>query len=232
MGSYGTFDHLVLLIARMTAFNARDQARKKSALSRSTQGPKAPPPGTFPGLVPTSGHVPMPAGFSPPRETTPEDSGASPEVDFDSQTAAALQEWASIRHAFEVFKNVLGPEFAPLGPDVYLPLDTPFGPSRHYRTFSVAGIWLNYYMGLIMLYRAHPSMPPIAMMAAGLQAPTTAEWAMEIGRIAVGVAEDTSAIRVASTLEAAGLIECAFPLFVAGVQVSGLPRISFRRAKL
>ncbi|KAH7030936.1 uncharacterized protein B0I36DRAFT_362728 [Microdochium trichocladiopsis] len=215
---YGTFDHLMLLLARMSNFNTRDQARKKVALSRSPHGPKAPPPGTFPGLVPASGNVPLPAGFSPPRETTPEDQASQSELDFDAQTAAAHQEWGSIRHAFEVFKNALGPDFAPLDADAFMPLDTPFGPSRHYRTFSVAGIWLNYYMGLIMLYRAHPTMPPIAMMAAGLQAPNTAEWAMEIGRIAVGVVEDTSGSTVLSTLEAAGLIESGIPLFVAAVQ--------------
>ncbi|KXJ92289.1 hypothetical protein Micbo1qcDRAFT_162501 [Microdochium bolleyi] len=221
---YGTYDHLMLLLARVSNYNANDQARKKAALSRSAHGPKAPPPGTFPGLVPTSGNVPLPAGFSPQREATPEVEEPRTDADFEAQTAAAHEEWGRIRHAFEVFKKYLGPDFAPLDADVYPPLSTPFGPSRHYRTYSVAGIWLNYYMGLIMLYRAHPTMPPIAMMAAGLQAPNTAMWAMEIGRIAIGLEEDTTHTTVVSTLSAAGLIESAFPLFVAAVQYREEPQ--------
>jgi hypothetical protein len=174
----------------------------------------------FAGLMPSSGKVTRPTGFSPPRETTPQ-SEASEEPDFDESTAAALREWESIRQAFEIFRANLGPDFDPLGPDLVPTQETPFGLAHSYRTFSIAGLWMNYYMGLISLYRAHPSMPPIAMVAAGLAAPQTMQWAIEVGRIASGLTtEDFSMVASVSTLVGAALIESCFCMFVAGVQVS------------
>ena len=78
---------------------------------------------------------------------------------------------------------------------------------------------MNYYMGYIVLLRAHPMMPPFAMMAAGMAAQQTAPAAMELGRIAAGLAEDCSNVTEVSTLVGGAFIESAFGLFVAGVQV-------------
>jgi len=162
----------------------------------------------------------VPTGFSPPQETSPK-SESSEDVDFEESTAAAIREWESIRQAFEIFRANLGPDFAPLGPDFGPPQPSPFGPARTYRTFSIAGIWMNYYMGLIVLHRAHPTRPPVAMMAAGMAAQETGIWANEIGRIAAGLTtEDCSNLAGISTLVGAAFIESCFCLFVAAVQVS------------
>lgn len=178
----------------------------------------------FPGLMPTTGRFTLPRGFSPPpRDNTP--SGEAEDVDLETSTAAAIREWEEIRQAFEVFRNRLGPDFAPLGPEhATTPEMTPFGPALMYRTYSIAGIWMNFYMGLIVLYRALPSMPPFAMAAAGIAAPQTAPWATEIARIAAGICEDLNGQKSVSMLIGAACIESGFCLFVAGVQYRSLPQ--------
>jgi hypothetical protein len=222
----------MLLLGRLCGYSAHDLARKRKAIKKGGQpGAKGPgstgtgtghSPPTYPGMMPSSGKVTVPVGFSPPRETTPQ-SEASDEPDFEESTAAALREWESIRQAFDIFRANLGPDFDPLGPDLVPPQPTPFGPAHSYRTFSIAGIWMNYYMGLIALHRAHPSMPPVAMVAAGMTAHQTGGWANEIGRIASGLTpEDCSNVTGVSTLVGAAFIESCFCLFVAGVQVSNL----------
>ncbi|KAL2159849.1 hypothetical protein VTH06DRAFT_1982 [Thermothelomyces fergusii] len=149
--------------------------------------------------MPTSGRVTVPRGFTPPREYSP-GSESTEDMDFDASTARALREWEEIRQAFEVFRSRLGPDFEPMGPDFAPPEMTPFGPALVYRTYSIAGIWLNYYMGLIVLHRAHPSMPPVAVAAAGMAAQRTGAWANEIARICAGVHEDTTHVAAVSTL--------------------------------
>lgn len=218
MFSYGTYDHLILLLARLTNFSSRDLSRKRRLIKMNGAGQPGVPPGMFAGMMPASDKVPMPAGFSPPREASPR-SNDPDEMDIEILTAEAFQEWGNLVKAFEHFRTYFGPEFQPLGEDVYPTKATPFGPAAHYRTYSIAGVWLNYYMGYIMLHRAHPDMPPVAMMAAGLAARTTAPYANEIGRIAAGLEENIWCLDEVSTLMGAALIESAFCLFVAGVQV-------------
>jgi hypothetical protein len=232
--SFGTYDHLMLLLGRTCNFVAQDIARKRRGLKRAQAGAGAgvaagqraagmahgQSPPMWAGLVPTSGVVTVPMGFSPPRDTSPQSDG-SQDVDFEESTAAAMREWESIRQAYEIFRANLGPDFAPLGPDLGPPQPSPFGPARTYRTFSIGGIWMNYYMGLIVLHRAHPSRPPVAMVAAGMAAQETGMWANEIGRIAAGLTtEDCSNLAGISTLVGAAFIESSFCLFVAAVQVS------------
>jgi len=180
----------------------------------------------FPGLMPSKGKFAIPNGFSPPpqREPTPELEEES-ESDFEASTAAAIHEWESIRQAFDVFQSRLGPDFAPMGADLAFPEPTPFGgPALMYRTFSIAGIWMNFYMGLVTLHRAHPSMPPVAMIAAGMAAPKTALYAYLIARIAAGLHEDTQTVTAVSTLVGAAFIESSFCLFVAGIQFRETPQ--------
>ncbi|KAK4145874.1 fungal transcriptional regulatory-like protein [Dichotomopilus funicola] len=227
---HGTFDFSLLLLGRLASFAARDLTRKRKArkaqgppLGQGRGGPgggpgSAPPPSqgpgqagpapgagrgqsppTFPGLIPTSGRVAIPRGFTPPRESSPT-SDSTEGVDLDTSTTQALQEWEEIRKAFEIFRARLGPDFEPMAPDVAPPEMTPFGPALMYRTYSIAGIWLNYYMGLIVLHRSHPSMPPVAVIAAGMAAPQTGRWANEIARICAGLHEDTTHVSAISTL--------------------------------
>ncbi|KAK1594372.1 uncharacterized protein LY79DRAFT_668659 [Colletotrichum navitas] len=177
-------------------------------------------PPMFPGMLPNLGKVTLPMGFSPPRDETPPPAGEEAPEDLDSNMAAdaAMREWESLREAFEVLRSRFGPEFQPLGAEYADRRDSPFGPTLQYRTFSVAGIWMNYYMGLIHLYRAHPKMPPAAMIAAGVQEQHTARFAVEIGRIAAGLTDDCANAVEISTLVGAALIESSFCLFVGGIQ--------------
>ncbi|KAJ0159295.1 putative transcriptional regulatory protein C15D4.02 [Colletotrichum tanaceti] len=192
---------------------------------------RGPPPGAmpggnggsppmFPGMLPNLGKVTLPMGFSPPRDDSPPPPGEEMREDLDSDMAAdaAMREWESLREAFEVLRSRFGPEFQPLGAEYADRRDSPFGPTLQYRTFSVAGIWMNYYMGLIHLYRAHPKMPPAAMIAAGIQAQHTVKFAIEIGRIAAGLTDDCTNVVEISTLVGAALIESSFCLFVGGIQ--------------
>ena len=245
--SYGTFDHLMLLLGRLVTFASRDLARKRKAMQATAMasrgqgrgqapGPFGPPGGAgapgmrpgggpgqsppmFPGMMPSSGRFTLPRGFSPPRDTSPSNE-SSEDFDLDASTAAAVREWEDIRQAFEVFRNRLGPDFAPLGLEhAATPEMTPFGPALMYRTFSIAGIWMNFYMGLIVLYRSLPSMPPFAMAAAGIAAQQTAPWANKMARIAAGLCEDLNNQRSVSMLVGAACIESCFCLFVSGIQV-------------
>ncbi|KAI4863924.1 hypothetical protein F4820DRAFT_356464 [Hypoxylon rubiginosum] len=221
---YGTYDHLVLLLGRLADFTSKDLSRKR-AVFKANPG-RGGSPGMFPGMVPRHpGKFGYPRGFTPPRDASPPPPDEMPEnADLDGRTAEAHREWEGIKLAFEALRGHFGDEFEPLGIDVYPAKPTPFGLAAHYRTYSIAGIWMNYYMGLIVLHRAHPTMPPIAMVAAGLSAQTTARYCMEVGRIAAGLEENIGRLTNVSTLMASALIECCFPLFVAGIQYRDDPQ--------
>ncbi|CAI4210534.1 unnamed protein product [Parascedosporium putredinis] len=195
---YGTFDYLLLLMGRLSEFVSDDLPRKRMA-NKVPGPPGAPSPPMFPGMFPSRGKVSAPSGFSSSRDASPQSDGFE-DGDIHAATEAALAKWESLRQAFEVFRARLGPEFQPLADEYSDRRDSPFGPAIQYRTFSVAGIWMNFNMGLICLYRAHPSMPPAAMMAAGRAARDTAPMAREIGRIAAGLSDDTLTITEISTL--------------------------------
>ncbi|CAM1511415.1 Fc.00g089280.m01.CDS01 [Cosmosporella sp. VM-42] len=215
---YGTYDHLMLLLGRLANFSSKDLSRKRRANRGKTapQGSGSPPP--FPGMLPTHGKVKVPMGFSPPaRDTTPQ-SDSNEDIDPEVSFQAALQDWDEIRQGFEAFEHHLGPEFQPLRPEYSDRRESPFGMTLQYRTFSVAGIWMNYYMGMIHLFRTHPSMPPAAMQAAGLSARKTAGYAIQLGRIAAGLSDDCSQMAEIGTMVSAAFIESCFCLFVAGVQ--------------
>ncbi|KAI0406125.1 hypothetical protein F4802DRAFT_117727 [Xylaria palmicola] len=225
---YGSYDYLILLLGRLANFVSRDLSRKREALSRSGSGSVWPPPGMFTGMMPASDKVTPPMGFSPPREdsSSPPSGGGGgsgmqyhTDSDLDTRTVEALREWERILQAFEEIRRHFGPDFEALGADIYPSQPTPYGPATHYRTYSIAGIWMNYYMGLIVLHRAHPKMPPVAMLAAGMSAATTMPWVLKLCRIAAGLEENITHLKVVSTLMGAALIESAFPLFVAGVQL-------------
>ncbi|EFX01453.1 c6 zinc finger domain containing protein [Grosmannia clavigera kw1407] len=206
-------------INRIDAFH--DQDRKRQA--RWPDGPpgprgqgQSPPP--FIGMMPSTGNITIPKGFSPPREQSPE-SDSQEEMDFDASTTAALCKWESIKQTLEHFRAQLGPDFEPLGPEYEPPASSPFGLVLKYRTYGIASIWMNYYMGMIVLHRCHPSMPHIAMAAAAMAGRQTAPYANQIGRIIAGLTvEDLNTMVHVSTLLGAVSIESSFPLFVAAVQ--------------
>lgn len=133
----------------------------------------------------------------------------------------ALRQWTSIHSAFVALRSSLGPDFQPLE-DLQSETENrahPFGPPLQFKTFDIAGLWMNYYMGLIHLKRCHPERPPAMMHAARDAAKMTSNDARTMGRIATGLAEDLSEITANDVPICAALIESAFCLFVAGIQV-------------
>ncbi|KAI7922605.1 hypothetical protein M0657_005508 [Pyricularia oryzae] len=229
---YGTYDHLILLLGRLCNFASNDLARKRMAWANGPGGgpPQGKPQGgpggggtgqsppSFAGMMPTSGTFSVPAGFSPPSEPPGQTSGPADDASLEERTKAALAEWESIRQAFDLFKASLGPDFGPLSSEFEPPKPSPFGPALTYRTYSIAGVFVNYFMGLIVLYRAHPSMPPVAMVAAGMAAQQTGTYANTIGRILAGLVDVTPGMSEITTVVGGILIESCFPMFVAGVQ--------------
>ncbi|TLD21249.1 hypothetical protein PspLS_08987 [Pyricularia sp. CBS 133598] len=229
---YGTYDHLILLLGRLCNFASNDLARKRMAWSNGAGGgrpqgksqgrpggggPGQSPP-SFAGMMPTSGTFSVPAGFSPPREPSGQTSGPADNTSLEERTKAALAEWEGIRQAFDLFNASLGSDFGPLTSEFEPTKPSPFGPALTYRTYSIAGVFMNYYMGLIVLYRAHPSMPPVAMVAAGMAAQQTGMYANTIGRILAGLVDVTPGMSEITTVVGGILIESCFPMFVAGVQ--------------
>lgn len=74
-------------------------------------------------------------------------------------------------------------------------------------------------MGLIVLHRVHPSMPPSAMIAAGIAAPETIGFANTIGRIAAAIAPNSETDAGVEPGVGAALVESIMCLFIAGIQV-------------
>ncbi|KAF4965747.1 hypothetical protein FSARC_6477 [Fusarium sarcochroum] len=216
---YGSYDHLMLLLGRLADFSSKDIPRKRRASLAKGPSPGAgnSSPPSFPGIVPTDGNFKVPRGFTPPKETSPQ-SESTEDHDAEADYHAALHEWESIKRGFEAYENSLGSEFQPLKPEFSDKRDSPFGMTMQYRTFSVAGIWMNFYMGMINLIRCHPSMPPAAMQAAGLSARQTGPYSNKLGRIAAGLSEDVSQATEITTLVSAAFIESCFCLFVAAIE--------------
>lgn len=233
---------MILLLGRLANFAAKDLKRKRLAIKanggrwrppESMQGqaqppqlpmdhssPHTPPPPmpNFSGMVPDVKEAQLPMGFEASKDSP--QSTQSEDLDLQSQTYAALEEWQEIRDAFDVLESRFPEQFQALGPEFSAPIQTPFGPALQYRTYGIAGIWMNFYMGLITCYRAHPSMPPAAVMAAGITARQTAGFANELGRIAAGIAPDLSMTREVNPGVGAALIESTTCMFVSAVQVS------------
>lgn len=185
---------------------------------------QAPPqmPG-FSGMFPGVQEAQLPMGFSGQNSrnsgSCSPHSHRSEEADLATQLAEAEEEWQDIRNAFSILEDHFGEDFQALGPEFCSPIQTPFGTALQYRTYGIAGIWLNYHMGLIVCHRAHPSMPPAAMVASGIAARQTANSANEIGRITAGIAPDCDTTQHVNPRVGAALLESTTSLFVAGVQV-------------
>ena len=84
-------------------------------------------------------------------------------------------------------------------------------------SYDIAVLWALYYSAHIVALRAHPHMPPAAMMAAGVAVGQTAHYANLIGRIAAGMMPRPVVQPLNPSLGAA-LCEVTLPLFFAGVQ--------------
>src|SRR5688572_27572932 len=102
LNSYGTYDHVMLLLGRLANFAAKDLVRKRKANSASPQ-PKGGSP-QFPGIVPTADKVTAPRGFSTTSGKSPQ-SQSNEEANLDISIKDALREWESIRGAFAILKG-------------------------------------------------------------------------------------------------------------------------------
>jgi len=137
--------------------------------------------------------------------------------ELDEAVLEAEIEWRSIQNALDLFERSLGPDYDSL-PDYLAPsFETPFGVALQYRTWSIACIWVLFYTGRIIATRMHPSMPPAALMAAGVAAPQTVHWASTIGRIFCGLQMPPSDQPLNPAVGAA-LMESTIGMFFAGVQ--------------
>ena len=186
-------------------------------------GPGASAQPSFYGMMPDTGtSYDLPPSFaSAPREdiyvppSPPDDS----DMELASATAQAEEEWKSVQKALTIFESSLGPSFAPLSADAGPVIATPFGLALQYRTYQIALCWIMFYMGRIVAARTHPSMPPASMMASGVAASQTAQWANTVGRIVFGMQTPSEDQPLNPTFGGA-LAETMLPLFVAGVQYS------------
>lgn len=172
------------------------------------------------GMVPPHGPTKLPNAFMHDRrgqQHVPEEEDRSEDATY----ADAEHEWEEILVAMDTFMQALGRDFQPLPADVTPLIESPFGPARQYRTHTIAVIWGYYYAGRILLHRLHPSMPPAMMMAAGVAAPTTAEYAQIVGRITAGIyypqIYNLQAGSLSPTL-GSSLTEMTVPVFFAAVQ--------------
>ncbi|PGH00879.1 white-opaque regulator 1 [Blastomyces parvus] len=187
------------------------------------------------GMVPNPGPVRLPSGFAETSRRSPSPKSENESDDLETQTANAEAEWKEIVAAYDAFEKALGPGFVPLPADSAPPIATPFGPALQYRTHTIACIWAILYTGRIILERGQPGMPPEAMVAAGICAFRTGQFANSIGRIVAGIYypqqfdEDTA--NLIPSLSAV-LIELLIPLFYAGVQYADAAQRGWTIAKL
>ena len=224
----------MLVIGRVAAFAAKDLKRKRLAWKANLGRPSPeaakmpnpqgqggpPPPPMFSGMMPNTGEPKLPMGFQESFGAPNAEQQQADFLDLEAKRIEAEEEWHDIMNAFSILEDHFGEDFQPLGPEFSRPVESPFGPALQYRTYSIAGIWLNYYMALLVCHRAHPSMPPAAMMAAGMAAKQTAFFANQLGRVAAGIAPYATGASQVTPGVGAALIETSFCLFIAGVQVS------------
>jgi len=206
----------------MMAHSVSTDSGSQGQTSQSS-GQSVPQIPSFNGMVPNVTEARPPMGFERRSRDESPQSDASDDMDLEHLRMEAEEEWQEIRNAYSILEGHFGEDFQALGPEFSAPIETPFGTALQYRTYGIAGIWMNYYMALIACYRAHPSMPPAAMVAVGIATPQTAFFANQVGRIAAGIAPDCSRISEVSPGVGAGLIESGTALFIAGVQVSQTP---------
>ncbi|KAK0650429.1 putative transcriptional regulatory protein C15D4.02 [Lasiodiplodia hormozganensis] len=180
----------------------------------------APPQIPFYGMAPSSSVRHMPSAFKQEQSPSPDPSvKVEDQAGLQAATQKALAEWQSMREALSHYASHLGPAFAPLSDEFSTPIPSPFGPALQYRSFDIAVLWAQYHMLEIILARSHPTMPPAAMMAAGVAAQQTAHWAKDIGRIVAGIFSGLGPHGAPLNPSiGAALIECIMPLFFAGIQ--------------
>ncbi|MCJ1398768.1 hypothetical protein MMC11_001969 [Xylographa trunciseda] len=180
-----------------------------------------PPPSSQPPMYGMIPHIPPPQTpdmfTHAPRDQIYVPHNKDDDFELEEATIEAGNEWQEIQSALDLFDRSLGSEWRSLPDHLAPPFETPFGTALQYRTWSISCIWAMFYTGRIIAARAHPSMPPAAMMAAGVAARQTAEWANDVGRICCGLQFPPPEQPLNPALGAA-LMESTLSIFFAGVQ--------------
>ncbi|MCJ1380154.1 hypothetical protein MMC17_003257 [Xylographa soralifera] len=189
--------------------------------SQSSSPRQAPPPSSQPpmyGMIPNIPPPQTPERFTQaPRDQIYIPHNKDDDFELEEATIEAGNEWREIQNALDLFERSLGTEWRSLPDYLAPPFETAFGTALQYRTWSISCIWTMFYTGRIIAARVHPSMPPAAMMAAGVAASQTAQWANEIGRICCGLQFPPPEQPLNPALGAA-LMESTLSVFFAGVQ--------------
>lgn len=117
-----------------------------------TGPPRTPQMPPFAGMMPVGGPATLPMGFvathNSPKQYEDDES-------LDVQTAKAIKEWEEIQNAFRILTTRMGQDFRPVRSVLANPIETPFGQAYQFKSYAMAGIWMNYYMGLIVHARSH-----------------------------------------------------------------------------
>ena len=191
-----------------------------TAVSTRPVPPQTPKKTQHYGYMPNPDQIRVPRGFDQDKTdrlyTAPV---PSEDKSLESATREAEAEWSNVIHAFDVFFDSLGPDYAPLSPEHMSPTATPFGPAVYYRSYPIACVLVMYYCGRILCERVKPSMPPAAMAAVGIATPATAHYANTVGRICAGIQPLDSNSSV-NPHHGAALMDSCMGLFHAGVQYS------------
>jgi hypothetical protein len=142
------------------------------------------------------------------------------ELSLEEETKLAYAEHKQIVKVFGVFRRSLGPGFEAL-PDDGRDFSSPFGRALRYAGPEIACVWAHYYVGLTLIQRLHPDMPPAAMIAAGITAGLTKNYAQAVGQICAGLFASLPAAAPGQPLSprfAAAFMEISFALLFCGVQ--------------
>ena len=220
--------------------SSRPEAQPGPTQQSTSQGP--PHPGTLPSSTPPRGMQPEPEGpidmhsafhqmsasindpafpsFANFNNSDPTDTPPAP-TDPEGLASQALAEHAAIVQAFDLFHTSLTPYYDPLPRSANPPAFSPFGEALFYRTYPIACIMALYNVGRILTHRLHPHMPPAALVAAGVTAHLTKDYANTIGRICAGLYSNCGQDVIPGTVPpalGAAMIELCFSLFFAAAQ--------------
>jgi hypothetical protein len=215
-------------MARLAGFISTDHERKTA----QNQGPDKPPPAAR-----SFASTQSPISARTPSVPTPSwshrssnSSQTTPVATTPDQTSQAYHDWEVLSNDFQkwkkLFDNLRKPRVEPNMP-------TPFGPAIIYADIRVAATEMLYLAAQIHLARAHPSTPAPMPAAIGATAAQNGRLVAEIMRIQEGLwdsanfrhvkeGEDGRAVggdgRAMDHVISA-LANCAWPMFVGGVQV-------------
>ncbi|KAG9863726.1 hypothetical protein KCU63_g5226, partial [Aureobasidium melanogenum] len=225
---YGSYDHVMLLLARVADFAVRDRKRKLK-VEKSSMGSPLDNSRRTSSASNNASATPPPNMFSSRGVSNSPSSTAShtyDSIDLNLATATALQEWNSIKAALDFVASSLGPYFQPLDAEYQPPLNTPFGPALVYRSYDISAFWATYNMAMIAALRNHPNMPPAAHVAAAAAAEQTKPYAYSIGRIAASMQTPPEDHPLDPKM-AAAMIDMVIPQFFAGIQYTDASHRAF-----